>query len=217
MKTMFLLSAAIFGCGTSLAQDVGHVISSSAIVQQVGVPRTVCTTEQVSIQPPKSGAGALMGAIAGGAMGNAMGGGNGKAAATMIGIMGGAIAGDSIEGTPLARTQNSQRCSVQTIYENRPVAYNVVYDYAGKQYSVQMPNDPGPTVLLRVTPVGAFPPVDEPSNTVNYPQTGNSQPVTVFMTPPVYRVYEQPVYSPPVRLYFGFGNVGGYGGHRHWR
>ncbi len=155
MKKLLLLSAAMLSCGLAAAQEVGRVISSTPIVQQVGQPRNVCTTEQVAVAQPKSGAGALMGAIAGGAMGNAVGAGAGRAAATMIGIMGGAIVGDNIEGAPMARTQNVQHCSTQTFFENRTVAYNVVYEYAGKQYSVQMPNDPGPTVQLQITPVGA--------------------------------------------------------------
>jgi hypothetical protein len=33
------------------------------------------------------------------------------------------------------------------------VAYNVTYEYAGKQYIVQMPQDPGPSVRLQITPV----------------------------------------------------------------
>ena len=43
------------------------------------------------------------------------------------------------------------QCSTQTIYENRTVGYNVIYEYAGKQYSVQLPQDPGPTLALRVS------------------------------------------------------------------
>jgi uncharacterized protein YcfJ len=139
-----------------MAQDVGRVLSSTAVIAQVAQPRNVCTTEQVAVQSQKSGAGALMGAVAGGAMGNAVGGGSGKAAATVLGIMGGAILGNSIEGAPSTQMQNVQRCSVQTFYEPRTVAYNVVYEYAGKQYSVQMPHDPGPTVQLQISPVGAL-------------------------------------------------------------
>ena len=43
------------------------------------------------------------------------------------------------------------QCTTQTIYENRTTAYQVVYEYAGKQYSVQLPQDPGPTLTLRVS------------------------------------------------------------------
>src|SRR5512133_805686 len=100
MKKLLLLSAAMVSSGLSLAQVVGHVISATPVMQQVGIPRQVCSTEQVAVQPAKSGAGAVMGAIAGGAMGNAVGGGGGKTAATLLGIVGGAAVGDSIEGAP---------------------------------------------------------------------------------------------------------------------
>jgi uncharacterized protein YcfJ len=162
MKKLLLLSAAMISSGLCLAQEVGQVISSTPILQQVGVPRQVCTTEQVAVQQPKSGAGALMGAIAGGAMGNAVGGGSGKTAATMIGIVGGAIVGDKVEGGGDTQVKNVQHCSMQTFYENRPVAYNVVYEFAGKQYSVQMPTDPGPTIYLQITPMVSNPQAARP-------------------------------------------------------
>jgi hypothetical protein len=155
-----------------------------------------------------------MGAIAGGAMGNAVGGGGGKAAATMIGIMGGAIVGDNIEGAPLSQTQNVQKCRSQTFYENRTVAYNVLYEYAGKQYSVQMPNDPGPSVQLHITPVGALAQGSNNPPPVTYNQVA-TQP-DVVMVQPAYPVYQQPYYYPPVQLNLGLGYWGGYdGGYRH--
>jgi uncharacterized protein YcfJ len=71
----------------------------------------------------------------------------------MLGLIGGAVVGDSIEGAPQTQTQTVQRCRMQNFYENRTVAYNVAYEYAGKQYSVQMPYDPGPSIALQITPV----------------------------------------------------------------
>jgi uncharacterized protein YcfJ len=215
MKNTLLLIASVLFCGASLAQEVGRVISATPVIQQIGQPRNICTTEQVLVQPPKSGAGALMGALAGGAVGHAVGGGSGRAAATMIGIMGGAIMGDSIEGSPMAQAQNVQHCSVQTFYENRAVAYDVVYEYAGKQYAVQMPNDPGPEVQLQIAPVGAITPHLASVNT--YPQAVNPQPITLMNVQPVYPMYDQPLYYPPVQLNFGFRYSGRHSGHRHWR
>ena len=46
----------LLAAGTALAQELGQVISSTPVTQQVGVPRQVCTTEQVAVQAPKSGA-----------------------------------------------------------------------------------------------------------------------------------------------------------------
>lgn len=140
------------------AEEIGKVISSTPIIQQVAVPRQVCTNDQVVTQGQKSGAGAAMGAIAGGAVGNSMGQGSGRAAATMLGIFGGAILGDKIEGPGQPEVRHVQNCTQQMFYENRTSAYNVVYEFAGKQYTVQMPTDPGPTVRLQVTPV-APPPI----------------------------------------------------------
>ncbi|MEY4121917.1 MAG: hypothetical protein RLZZ457_755 [Pseudomonadota bacterium] len=152
------------------AQEVGKVISSTPIIQQVAVPRQVCNNEQVVTQGQKSGAGAAMGAIAGGAIGNSMGQGSGRAAATMLGLFGGAILGDKVEGPGTPEVRNVQNCSQQMFYENRTMAYNVVYEFAGKQYTVQMPTDPGPTVRLQVTPI-APPPA---STGYGVPPTGSA-------------------------------------------
>ena len=172
--------------GNAAAQELGRVISSTALIQQVGVPRQVCTTEQVTVQPSKTGAGAAMGAIAGGALGNAVGDGSGRTIATILGFVGGAVLGDRIEGAPAAQTQNVQRCATQTIYENRTVGYNVVYEYAGKQYSVQLPNDPGPTIRLQVTPVeGASKIISSAGSLVQQPTiVAQSAPTLVS---PIYR------------------------------
>jgi uncharacterized protein YcfJ len=149
---------ALVAASTAHAQDErGRVLSSTPIVQQVTVPREVCQNVTVREPARKSGAGALLGAVAGGAAGNAIGGGSGRAAATALGIFGGAILGNHIEGGGHSRTRTVQECSTQNTYENRTVAYHVVYEYAGRQYSVQMPHDPGRYVPVSVQPVVAAP------------------------------------------------------------
>lgn len=153
-STAALLAAPVF------AQEVGRVISSTALISQVSVPRQVCAQEVVQVQTEqpasKTGAGALIGGIAGGAIGNAFGNGQGRAAATILGIFGGLIVGDKIEAGNTPQTNISQqtvnRCSTQNFVENRTTGYQVVYEYAGKQYSVQLPQDPGPTIQLQVSP-----------------------------------------------------------------
>jgi uncharacterized protein YcfJ len=205
MKVHMLVAALAAVCSTGFAQEVGRVLSATPIIQQVAVPRQVCSNEQVAVTQPKSGAGAVMGAIAGGAIGNAASRGPGQAAATMLGMIGGAVVGDRIEGPAETQLQNVQRCTTQTIYENRTVAYNVVYEYAGKQYSVQMPQNPGPTLQLQVTPVGAAPVVASPTAQLSADVV---QPTTVIVSQPAY-----PVYYPPVSVNLGLGY---WGGHGHW-
>ena len=156
-----LALAALIPASPVLAQEVGRVISSTPIIQQVAVPRQVCTQQQVTVQKNKSGAGAAMGAIAGGTIGHALG--RDSALGTAIGMFGGAILGDKIEGAPAPETRQVQSCTTQNFYEIRTVSYHVLYEYAGKQYSVQMPQDPGPTVRLQITPVVSnLPPAPPP-------------------------------------------------------
>jgi uncharacterized protein YcfJ len=152
MKKLIVALALLSIGALASAQEVGKVISSVQVIQQVAVPRQVCSQEQAPVQQNKSGAGAAMGAIAGGVLGNQIGGGNGKTAATMLGIFGGAILGNNIEGAPAPQTQTVQNCTTQNVFENRVMGYNVTYEFNGKQYSVQLPRDPGPTIKLNVTP-----------------------------------------------------------------
>jgi uncharacterized protein YcfJ len=238
------LVAASFAALTQIAsaQEQGRVISSQPVIQQVAVPRQVCSNQQVVVEGQKSGAGGLMGAIAGGAIGSNVGSGSGRALASMIGFIGGAAMGDRIEGAPSAQMQTVQNCTTQTFYENRTASYNVVYEFGGKQYSTQMQNDPGQFVQLQVTPVGgsqqAQPqnigqsmghnmgipaPVIQPAPQPVYqqapvvaasPQVVYAQPQVVYQQPQV--VYQRPYYPviyPAINI--GFGWRGGYG-HRHW-
>jgi len=215
IAVLFALSS-----GLVLAQDMGRVISSTPVIQQVPVPRQVCTDQQVEVQQPKSGAGAALGAIAGGAAGNALGGrGAGGAAATMLGIVGGAMLGDRIEGAPDSELRTVRQCSTQSIYENRTIAYNVVYEYAGKQYSVQMPNDPGPTIALQIGPAGgsyAAAPTPAPGPVVTQPPV-YVQPPVIISTQQVIPTYYARPYYPPISLELGWGYWGGHRGHSHWR
>jgi len=188
------------------------------VIQQIGVPRQVCTTQQVTSPGAKSGAGAAMGAIAGGAIGNNIGDGAGRAVATMLGLVGGAILGDRIEGAPAAQVQNVQSCSTQTFYENRTVSYNVVYEFNGKQYTVSMPQDPGPFVKLQVTPISAATTV--PAPTATYVQPAVIAQEVIVVERPSYVVAQRNHYARPYYPPVGINLQWGYpleGGHRHWR
>ena len=231
MKKALVLSTIAAAAGLAAvpasAMDIlARVISSTPVVQQVAVPRQVCTNQPVVTQSPNSGAGALMGALAGGAAGNAIGNGGGRAVATVIGLVGGAMIGDRIEGNN-TQVQNMQQCSTQTYYENRPSHYNVVYEYQGTQYSTQMANDPGQYVRLQVTPVGAMAPAPQtfqsaPQQPQAYVQPA-PEPVYVqpaYVQPVVYPAYyPRPYYAPyyaPIGVSLNFGYSRGYG-HHHWR
>jgi uncharacterized protein YcfJ len=243
MKKSVLFSAmGVLAATATLAhaQEVGRVLSSTPVIQQVAVPRQVCSNQPVAVQQPNSGAGAVVGGIAGGVIGNQIGGGSGRAAATALGLIGGALLGNRVESnTNQPQVENVAQCSTQTFYENRTMGYSVRYEYAGKEYQVQMPYDPGPTIKLQVTPVSASQPApDVAAASAEQPvQPGTVQPAvvagaqTVNVAPayPAYAAYPAyPVYAPapaywwpPVSLSLGFGWWGGHGGHwgggHHWR
>jgi len=207
MKHWIAATLALSAVSAVWATDVGRVLSATPVVQQVNVPRSTCTIEQVNVQGPNSGAGALIGAITGGALGNAAGGhGQGRAAATAIGMVGGALIGDRFEGPAPVRTENVQHCGVQNFYENRVVAYNVVYEFGGMQYSVQMPNDPGPTIAVQVSPVGSYQVAPQ-----SFSQTPISPPVANYVT-----VQPTPFFYPPLFVPFGFRGHWHDREHRHW-
>jgi uncharacterized protein YcfJ len=216
MKQLVIASALLgltaWAPGVALSQEVGQVLSRTALYQQVAVPRQTCTQTPVTVHT-SSGAGALMGAIAGGAMGNAVGDGSGRALATMIGLVGGAMVGERIEGAGQTTTQNHTTCTTQTAYENRLVGYDVVYAYAGKQHRVQLPQDPGPTIALNISPVGqalhsaASPPVQHATVITSAPQV-------VYWPAPVYQ-QRPPVYS-HINLHWSSHHpVARHPGHRH--
>ncbi len=248
VSALLLGASAALLAGAAQAQEVlARVITSTAVLQQVAVPRQVCTQQQV-IQPSQpSGAGAAMGAIAGGALGNAVGSGTGRDIATVIGLVGGAVLGNRVEGTR-DEVRNVQQCSTQTTYENRVLHYDVVYEHDGKRYSIKMPNDPGQYVRLQLNPVGALPPApagSAPAPTTIFtplssapaePAVTYVQPAPVYVYPPAvatvaapYYVYPaaRPAYRPyvaPVGVSLHWSNVRphshrqGYGNWQgHWR
>jgi uncharacterized protein YcfJ len=208
VRTAIAMPVLALAAGAALAQEVGLVISATPVTQQVGVPRQVCTTEPVAVQAPKSGAGALLGAVVGGAIGNAVGSGSGRAAATMLGVIGGSVVGDRVEGQGPTYVENVRHCQISTVYENRVVAYNVVYEYAGKRYAVQMPHNPGATVELQLTAVGGSAPMTEQAQNPIYAQPVYLLPSGPDISSPVYPAHYAPLYYPPVAIQFGIGYWG---------
>lgn len=220
------------------AQEVGRVLSSTPVIEQVAVPRQVCSQMPV-VQPQTSGGGGLLGALAGGAIGSTIGGGTGTGAAIVAGTALGAIVGNNIEASNQRYAQSVPQCVTETTYENRTVGYDVTYEYAGREFSTRMPYDPGATVTLNVTPVASTntrpsnapvvvaPPVQaaqavqpvqvQPVQTVQAAPVVVTTPAPVVYAPyPVYPAYPYPAYRPwypSISLGFVFRG----GGHRHWR
>lgn len=205
MKSITLSCTLLTLCGLAQAQEFGQVLSRTAVYQQVAMPRQSCA-QTVTPNAPTSGAGAMTGAVTGAVLGTIIG--DGRGAGALIGAVGGAIVGDRAESN--ANSQPVTTCTTQTVMENRLVGYNVVYEYAGKTYNVQLPQDPGPTIALQIAPAG-MPTTVQPATVVTQPPVVYTQPPVVYAPPPYY-------YRPwPVTtsINLGWGWYGG--GHRHWR
>ncbi len=213
MKKLTLTTLLCITAAGAQAQEVGQVITRTAVYQQAAVPRQSCVQIVPQATTQTSGGGAIIGAIAGGVIGSQLGGRNSQGLTTMAGVIGGAVLGNQVEsqGNP---PPPQTTCTTQTVYENRLVGYNVVYEYAGKQYNVQLPQDPGPTIPLQVTPMNA-PRSEAPASTIVNPlppATVVSESRVVYVPAPVYRSYP-PVYT---NIHLGWGWGGGHR-HGHWR
>ncbi len=224
-----LLAAA----GVTLAQSApanafGVVISSTPVVQQVTMPKQVCITTNVQTFQP-TGGGALIGAVIGGALGNQFGRGQGRAVATGLGAIGGGILGNQVEAqNGYYVNQPTQSCTTQNVVENRTVAQNVLYEYAGQRFTVQMPAEgdfrPGVRIALQVqapvAPAQVQSVYTNPVQTVNYQTVSYANPVAPVVYYEAYGYRPRPFYStyyaaPQAIQHASHGWHDGW--HREWR
>jgi uncharacterized protein YcfJ len=166
--TPVLFSALATGMILSLpaqAQTSYHdaqVIESKAIyrVIETSVPSRQCWEEEVvrssSRHHYRSHTPGLLGAVIGGAIGNALGSHkSSQRVGTVVGaLLGGSIARDIVKSqyNPVARLETVERCKTDYSYqqEEKLVGYDVLYRYNGADYTVRMPENPGPTMRVRV-------------------------------------------------------------------
>jgi uncharacterized protein YcfJ len=214
VSTALLAAAGVTMAQSGPANAFGVVISSTPVVQQVTVPKQICTTTTTQYVQPNGG-GALVGALVGGVIGNQIGRGqhsDGRAVATVIGALGGGLVGNQIE----ANSYPTQSCHTKNVVENRTVAQNVLYEYAGQRYTVQMPAEGtfrvGAQIALHVeapayVPAQVQAPVYQPVQTVTYTQPTYVRPQPSYIAAPtVYYtgfdhfapryIYSEPYYAP---------------------
>jgi uncharacterized protein YcfJ len=148
--------------------------------EQRQVVRPVETVEQ----KPAIGAGTVLGAIVGGVIGHQFGhSSGGRDRGTAAGAIVGGLVGNSVDrdngagtyqtvtndvvtthGQPV--TRDVQRCTTVSDVRDEVVGYNVRYEYAGREFTTQMPYDPGAEMPVNVDvrpPVDARPPLARPS------------------------------------------------------
>jgi hypothetical protein len=132
----------------------------------------------------------------------------------------------------------TQRCSTQMVTEDRTIGYKVVYEYAGKQRTVQLPFPPGQTIPLEISPAGPTGyalPANQTTSAPSPVYSSDSEPVVVervvrepvvyvdreYYPGPYYRnYYYDPIYpvlglglAATAIYYGGYGYRGSYWGH----
>jgi uncharacterized protein YcfJ len=107
---------------------------------------------QAEVQPRQDGRvpGALFGAVIGGILGHQVGGGSGRDLATAGGVVAGAVVGANLgrnrDGETVV-TRDVQRCRNRQS-SNRPVYWDVDYEFRGRAHQMQMQSPPGDTITV---------------------------------------------------------------------
>ena len=139
--------------------DVARVVAVEPLVERVRyrAPVEECyDVERVQRGSDRTGltiAGGLLGAV----IGHQIGSGSGRNAATIAGaVLGGAIANNASargdRGYDRERVSYETQCHVrdEARFEERIRAYRVTYRYHGREYTTEMPYDPGPRLRVAV-------------------------------------------------------------------
>jgi uncharacterized protein YcfJ len=167
-----VLAAGVLAAHAETYNDTAHVRSAEPHYENVQVPRNECSSQWIEEHGGRRGAGyqgqserqyggAIVGGLAGGVIGHQFGGGTGKDAATALGVILGAMAGDQHQnrgqvaqyddGRFETNQREVKRC--RTVYDTqtRITGYRVAYDYRGQSYTTFMRTNPGNSLPVRVT------------------------------------------------------------------
>lgn len=156
-----LLAGAALAAHADSYVDTARVRSVAPQYETVSVPRQQCS--QQWIEEPRRPrhrhgyGGAVIGGVAGAVLGNQVGDGNGRAAATALGAVVGAFAGDRVANhrydsdryEPVQR--QVQTCQTVNELQQRLTGYQVTYEYRGQSFTALLPQDPGPRLQVRVS------------------------------------------------------------------
>jgi uncharacterized protein YcfJ len=128
--------------------------------RQIVRPQEQCWTESVPVRSssePHSYTAPILGAIVGGALGNALGHhDSNKKVGTVVGAaLGGSIGrdiGNRNGGYQQTAYRDEEMCRTveRSSYRDEVVAYRVNYRYHGRDYTTEMPYDPGARIPVHV-------------------------------------------------------------------
>lgn len=150
--------------------DTARVRAANPQYENVSVPRNECTSQWVTEQQPVAASrnygGLALGGVAGAVLGHQVGGGRGRDAATAVGAVVGALAGEHFanqnnwgggyQQASQPQQRQVQNCRTVNDVQSRLTGYQVEYEYRGQVYSTVTRENPGRTLPVRVSvaPVG---------------------------------------------------------------
>ena len=156
-------------------QDFARVRSVTPEYKRVNHPREECSNEYIpgaayrnddgydgDDRSGRSYTGTIVGGIAGALLGSRVGKGNGNKVATAAGAIAGAVIGDQVQANGRSARHRDRdvyedhgrevrRCRVVENWDNQLTGYRVVYEYAGRNYTALLPQDPGRQIPVRVS------------------------------------------------------------------
>jgi uncharacterized protein YcfJ len=163
MKRIALIAVLIAGSGIAAAEtfiDNARVRSAQPQYESIAVPRNECSSQWVNEVRRTGGerdyGGAVVGGVAGALLGNQVGKGHGREAATALGAVVGAFAGDRVSNgnrVPGYEEVPREVTTCRTVNEVQPrlTGYRVDYEYRGQQYTTFMRENPGSALAVRVS------------------------------------------------------------------
>ncbi len=136
--------------------DAAEVVAVEPITRQVSTPREECAdvvvTKQAPVKDKHRIAGTLIGAVGGALAGDAIGGGGKNTGAKVAGAVVGGVAGNQVQGSMQANDTyqaTERRCNTVNDVSEETVAYQVTYELKGKTGTVRMDYDPGSSIPVR--------------------------------------------------------------------
>ncbi|MFV8816950.1 glycine zipper 2TM domain-containing protein [Haliea sp. E17] len=136
--------------------DYADVVSVAPVTERISNPREECenvvVTRQKPVQDQHRIAGTLIGAVGGALAGDALGGGGKNTGAKVAGAVVGGYTGNKVQENMQAGDTyqtTERRCNTVQDVSERTVAYNVTYELNGETGKVQMDYDPGATIPVR--------------------------------------------------------------------
>lgn len=143
--------------------DYARVVDVQPLVERVRYRAPVQECFDVERGPDRTGS-TLAGGLLGAVIGHQFGSGGGRRAATVAGaVIGGAVANDAAARAEArdddygydrgrGRVSYETQCRVrdEARYEERVRAYRVIYRFHGREYTTELPYDPGPRLRVAV-------------------------------------------------------------------